>query len=444
MKIFDVLKSESILTNTDANRVITTTLQNQNSEIYDGVIESKGRNTVQDNEGNSRRVLLSRAASHKELLKSGKIESAISKVKQVKHRALPEGRNYVDAISKEVKEELRAKNEKEASLSKFREDNKLTHSASYSENPGKVWGYLILAMILEGIINSFFLSKASEFGLVGGFALAFAISFVNLAMALGFVIGLQYFRHVKSGTSLAGAVGLIVSFLIMCGVALLVGHYRAALDEDVDSASSMAVNSLMAEPFGIATFESWLLTAVTIGIFVFFVIKLIFKDELYPGYGKITRETKAARKAYTSKKSQAMKKVSQIKQELNQQFETAHEELNILAKTLEEDSEALDLLYQDYQSYLSLQKSEFETFCEICRQRFSHECTQILDKKADLSKPMPPLEFSELKSLISSEDAALFKIKREAINEFQFSELETLRTEYQNAVNDIDLFKETA
>ena len=69
MKIFDVLKSESILTNTDANKVITITLQNQNSEIYDGVIESKGRDTVKDNERESRRVLLSRAASHKELLK---------------------------------------------------------------------------------------------------------------------------------------------------------------------------------------------------------------------------------------------------------------------------------------------------------------------------------------------------------------------------------------
>ncbi|GGD64520.1 hypothetical protein [Lacimicrobium alkaliphilum] len=387
MKIFDVFKSEAILSETDANRIITTTLQNQNSEMYDGVIERKGRDKVLNSERESRQVLLNRAAAHKELVKSGKIESSIAKIKQVKQRALPEAKEYIDAISREVKEGLRAKNEKEASLSKFREDNKLTHAASYSDNPGKVWGHVILAMIAEGLINSFFLSKASEFGLAGGFALAFAISFVNLAMALCFVIGLQNFRHVKTGRSLAGAVGMAVSGLIMLGIALLVGHYRSALDDNIESASTLAVDSWLIEPFGIGTFESWLLTAVTIGIFIFFVVKLILKDELYPAYGKITRETIEARKKFTSLKSKAMRKVSQIKEEVNQQFEAVHEELNILAKTLEEDFEAMESLEQDYQSYLLLQKSEFETFCEECRQRFSHECTQILDKKADLSKP---------------------------------------------------------
>ncbi|WP_218962439.1 hypothetical protein, partial [Lacimicrobium alkaliphilum] len=60
------------------------------------------------------------------------------------------------------------------------------------------------------------------------------------------------------------------------------------------------------------------------------------------------------------------------------------------------------------------------------------------------SKPMPELEFPELKGLVSDEDSALFKGKREAINEFQYKELEELRTDYQHAVNDLSLERETA
>ncbi|GGD79618.1 hypothetical protein GCM10011357_38200 [Lacimicrobium alkaliphilum] len=57
---------------------------------------------------------------------------------------------------------------------------------------------------------------------------------------------------------------------------------------------------------------------------------------------------------------------------------------------------------------------------------------------------MPELEFPELKGLVSDEDSALFKGKREAINEFQYKELEELRTDYQHAVNDLSLERETA
>lgn len=442
MRIFDVLKSENILAETDANRIITTTLQNQNNELFDGVIERKGRDKVLDSERESRRVLLNRSASHKKLVKSGSIEVAIAKVKQAKQRELPEAKGCISAISKEVKEGLQAKKEKEASLSKFRADNKLTHAASYSDSPGSDWGYLIFAMIAEGIINSFFLSKASEFGLVGGFALAFAISLVNLVMALCFVIGFQYFRHVSSGRSFVGAISMAGSSLVMISIALLVGHYRSALDLDIGSASTVAVESWLNDPLGIGTFESWLLTAVTIGIFIFFVFKLALKDELYPGYGKITRETIKARKQYTVLKTKAMKKVSQIKEKLNQKFELAYEELSTQAKMLEEDYEALESLEQDYQSYLLSQMFEFETFCEECRQRFSHECTQILDRNADLSKPMPFLEFQEPPKLIMETDMALFKSKREAIHQFQYEQMEELRTDYLNTVNNIGLNKE--
>lgn len=442
MRIFEVLKSENILIETEAKRMITTSLQNQNSEVYDDVIEKKGRDLILANERQNRQLLLNHARSHKELLKSGKIESAITKIKHFKQSSIPDVKTIAAEIALEVKEGFHRKNEKEASLSQFKEVNKLTHAAADSENAGKTWGYIILAMIGEGLINSFMLSKANEFGLAGGFALAFAISFLNLIMALCFVFGLKYLKHVKTVKSLIGMICSVLAGFSAAGVAVFVGHYRSALDENISSASITAVENWKANLFGISTFESWLLTGVTVGIFLFFVFKLVNKDEMYPGYGKISHETAKARTEYKSLKSKALQKISSLKEGLNHKFECVDEDLVVLTKTLEEDYEALESLEHNFQSYLIAQQLEFETFSALCRQHFTNECTQILDRSAVTPEDILPLGFKESPQLISEEDKKIFQNKRALISQFNINELEGIRNKFQLELNTIYQQKE--
>lgn len=431
-----------MLNQTEANRVITTTLHNQNSEVYDAVIERKGRDKVQSFERENRQVLHAQASSRKELIKSGKIDSAILELKQIKRQQQQEAESYVAAFSREVKAGQKARNEKEVSLSEFKDKNKLTRSATFNENKKFFVFLLCLTILFEGVFNAFSLAKASEYALVGGFVAAVAISVVNLCLAFLFVQGCRYALHIETKRSVGG----ILSF-VLCGTvaffgALLVGHYRTALEADVPDAGAVAVTTWWADFFAIGSFSSIVLSGITIVICVAFVVEFWGLDDRYPGYGKITRETIAARKRFSELNARAMRKTSEMKQKLQDRFEAAQDKINELSKSLEEDIEALDLLEQDYESYLLLQRSEFETFCEECRQRFSHECTQILDKKADLNKAYPTLEFPELHPLANHSERELFDKKKAIIRDFLENELESLRRDYQDFVNSLAIDKE--
>lgn len=441
MELFDVLKSTDILQKTDAKRVVTTTLQNQHSEVYDGLIEQKGLNLVQEHEKACRNTLYQKANALKSLLRSSSISDSIENIRHLKQRELPELIHLVDSLSKEIDAERKIKNEKEASLSTFREQNKLQHPASYNENPSKVWGMLIFGMIIEGIFNSFFLGEASEFGIAGGFALAFIISFINLIFAKLCVLGFQLSQHINQAKSLKGIFLILVCCVIVISMALYVGHYRAAVDIDIDNASFLATENFLASPFGISTFQSWILTIITVAIYFSFVYTISKIDDRYPGYGDKTKETLAAKAEFSRKETKAKEKVRSAKDTLLDNLERAYEALNTLAKQLDEANDELLSLDRNYQSFLLLQKSEFTTYCAECRQRFSHESTQILDMPADLSIEMPNLVFTDFEGVLSDKDRRDFDEAKHRISQFQSGEFSQLKVDFQESVNQLTFGK---
>ena len=441
MELFTVLKSKDILQKTDAKSVITTTLQNQHSAVYDGLIEYKGLSLVQEHEQATRDTLYKKASSLKSTVRSSSVSDNIENIRHLKQRELPERTQLVNSLSSEIDTERKAKYEKEASLSKFREENKLQHPASYSENPSKVWGILLFAMIIEGIFNSFFLGKANEFGIAGGFALAFIFSIINLVFAKWCVLGYQLSQHINQTKSLKGILLILVCCLTVGAVALFVGHYRSAIDIDIDNASFLALENFIQNPFGISTFESWILTLITIAIYFSFIFTISKIDDKYPEYGDKTRETLAAKAEFAKKEAKANKMVNEAKSSLLESLENSYESLNSIAKQLDEDYEGLLSLERNYRSFLLLQQSEFTTYCAECRQRFSHECTQILDSSADLSIDKPNLHFIDFEGVLSESDIRQFGEVRHQISHFQSTEFPSLKTDFQESVNQLTLMK---
>ena len=172
----------------------------------------------------------------------------------------------------------------------FLYQNKLKREASYPDSKVFHWALIILAVLIESVVNCFFFAGASDLGLIGGFFQALFISLSNIGSAL--LIGiyiLPYKNHVDTKKATRAktivAIYFIFAFLLNLGAA----HFRTLLETDPINAAINTIPHLIHNPFGI-DFES--LTLLIIGML--FVIAAMLKgyqsDDEYPSYGKMHRE----------------------------------------------------------------------------------------------------------------------------------------------------------
>jgi hypothetical protein len=383
--------------------------------------------------------LYAQAATYKKLNNSSKIQDSIDEVRQMETTAIPEMDMKLGAIKKDLQSALNSKNSQIAELNKFREEHNLTRAAIYPGNQSKLIGVLVFMGVLEAVLNAFFLSKASEFGLAGGFAMAVGISALNILFAFFMSTSLRIAQCKDSKKSMFGFTAAALIAVAVSTLALFIGHYRAALDENVELASFQAVKNMADSPYGISTFDSWILVSITFAIFMLVTWKFFKNDDPYPGYGEISRKADEANTKYSRYKTKADALVKEMRVELIQKFEQKYEELNKLSHGLEQDAESIVQLERDYQSFLSQQALEYEAYCELCRQRFSHDVNQILDKTAVFAKEKENIQFQELTPLLKSDDIERFKEIKSQIRGFRETDFSHVRASIIASANKISL-----
>nr|WP_010131234.1 ABC transporter permease [Microbulbifer agarilyticus] len=201
-------------------------------------------------------------------------------------------------------------------LEMFRERNGLTREAVYRESKLLHFSIVFFIVILETVLNAFFLSKGSALGLVGGFFQAFIISMINLGFAAFLAFSLRHCFHLNplrklSAGILFGAV-LLTSVVFVLGV----GHYREALEADPFTASQVAMSTLQAEPLGIQDFNSWIMVVVSGIALVLLTAKFFVVDDRYPGYTAVTRRVKSQQAAWRNAHEDAIESVNQMAEEM--------------------------------------------------------------------------------------------------------------------------------
>jgi hypothetical protein len=358
--------------------------------------------------------------------------------------ALPEKQNTLAAIKNDLRTELNKKNTTIAELNKFREAHQLTRAAIYPDEPNKTIGLLFLMGIFEAVLNSFFLSKGSEFGLAGGFAIAIVISCLNVLIAFFMSLSLRFANHRATKISIFGIVCSTHLAIAVAAISLFIGHYRAALDKNVDLASLQAVKNMAESPLGISTFDSWILVFITFAIFALVTFKLFKNDDPYPGYGDITRKARTASKNYSRSKTKANELVTRLRDELTNALDQNYEALDKLSHEFDQDGESLEQLARDYRSFLTQQTLEYDSFCQECRQRFSHDCIQILDKNASFDTPANNIKFEEPEAFLRDNDITRLNAVKRTIREFREMEYTNLRSSYLTATNKLVLVAEQA
>ncbi len=189
--------------------------------------------------------------------------------------------------------------------------NKLNRKASYPDSLVFHWAFVILAVLLESVVNSFFFATGSDLGLLGGLFQALFISLSNIGSAL--LIGiyvLPYKNHVDSKKQFRAKVFTAIYIFLAFVFNLATAHYRMLLESDPLNAKANAISHLIQDPFGI-NYESWNLLIIGMMFMIVALIKGYKSDDVYPGYGEIHRKFKAA-SDYHGKRLEALNAINLV------------------------------------------------------------------------------------------------------------------------------------
>lgn len=191
----------------------------------------------------------------------------------------------------------------DAELQTFKATHGIMHSAVYPTGARAFFGYALLffLVVLEGVLNASFFAQGVDSGLLGGAAYAMALAALNVAIAYG--LGRwpsRYLHHKQPGLKTLGWIAVVAALVAMVAVGLAIAHFRDALTEGSTEAPAAAMRALMATPLMLTDLMSWGLFGISV---VFALIAFFdghFSEDLYPGYGKVSRRADEAVDGYES------------------------------------------------------------------------------------------------------------------------------------------------
>ena len=247
----------------------------------------------------------------------------------------------------------------------FKTKHKLDRTAHYPDGGSVVlrWGLILLLFLIESFANANFLAKGSDYGLLGGWVEAIAISFLNIGFAL--VIGLFVIRemwHRNLFRKLWGFMGLCMWLAFAVTFNLLVAHYRETAGI-ITEISGFLFSEFLANPVGINEFQSWMLFGIGVLFAIITLLDALNMDDLYPFYGKLTRKYERLRIQYKNLRSELIDRNSETRTDLTDLMSSA------TAESDKQSSERKAILFNNKEDQLA-----FNNFLEKCE----FDCNQLL------------------------------------------------------------------
>ncbi len=248
----------------------------------------------------------------------------------------------------------------------FRTKNKLNRTAHYPNGGMLVlqWGIVILLFGVESITNGNFLAKGSDYGFIGGWIEAFAISLVNIGIA--FLVGKLVVGQIWHRNFFRKIFGLIiVGVWIVATIAfnLLVAHYRETIGI-ITEIYGFVFTEFLNNPIGINDFESWMLFLIGLLFATITLIDVFKMDDAYPGYGKVDRKYEKLRIRYRLQRAESVDALTETKDNVVEDIKNGSSEVGKFA------SERKSILIHYHE-----ERREFEKYLDHCNQ----VCNQLLE-----------------------------------------------------------------
>ncbi len=271
----------------------------------------------------------------------------------------------------------------EKSLDDFRKENLLKRNAEEPASLSTGWGLIVLAALLETILNAFTLSDAHPDGLfgVGLEVLFFTVCNIGIAVILGSFF-IRQLHHVRSARrTLYGLIVIITScFLLFLNLSF--AHYRDALlvfsntnlsDSDFLSQAaqvySNGVSNLLYSPLTLSDPKSALLFILGCLLAFAAAYKAYRLDDPYPGYGKLNKQQINQTRSYLLLVSEFFDDLSDVAQSGVDELEKISSGSQNAERLIDERASNNDKLLAKYHSWLqmveSCGRSLYATYREI-------------------------------------------------------------------------------
>lgn len=299
----------------------------------------------------------------------------------------------------------------EKSLDDFRKENLLTRNAEEPASLSTGWGLIVLAALLETILNAITLSDAHPDGLfgVGLEVLFFTVCNIGIALILGsfFVRQLHHIQSLRK--TLFSFVVLITScFLLFLNLSF--AHYRDALlvfsntnlsDSDFLSQAAQVytngVTNLLSNPLTLSDPKSFLL--FVLGCLLAFVAayKAYRLDDPYPGYGKLNKQQIRQTKSYLTLVSEFFDELSNIAENGVYELEKLSSGSQSVERQIDERAANNDKLIAKYHSWLqmveSCGRSLYATYREINEANRTEPSPKCFEIRYSLPKDASEIHF---------------------------------------------------
>lgn len=184
-----------------------------------------------------------------------------------------------------------------AELEAFKTKNDITRDAHYPTTTGTYFRYaiLLLLIVFEGLVNAAFFAQGLDTGLLGGFSQAVILAAGNVLIAFTFgKFALRYLNHSSAVWKTFGILALVIALSVIASLGLGIAHYRDSLTAEVADPARAALQAIFGNPLQLRDFFSWTLFAISVAFGVVSMFDGLSSDDLYPGYGSITRRTQIA------------------------------------------------------------------------------------------------------------------------------------------------------
>lgn len=184
-----------------------------------------------------------------------------------------------------------------AELDEFKKKNNLIREANYPTASGFYLrcGLVLFLIVLEGAFNAGFFSQGMDSGLIGGFGMAALLAAMNVVVS--FFVGKFLIRLVNHVNVIRKAFGfsfVLASFVYTMFVGLGISHYRDALMGGAQEPHKAALDVLLQNPFHLQDIFSWVLFGISLFFGVIAIFDGLYSDDIYPGYGSVSRRTQLA------------------------------------------------------------------------------------------------------------------------------------------------------
>ncbi|WP_156914440.1 hypothetical protein [Cupriavidus sp. amp6] len=213
-------------------------------------------------------------------------------------------------------------------LDAFRTEHRLTREAHFPSGTRTYLLYAVLFLLVgvEAVLNARFFAQGLDSGLLGGFTEAGIMAAINVAVA--FMLGkfaIRYVNHRRAILKTLGLAALAFSLLVMVCVGMGIAHYRDSLSAEAANPAKAALDAFIEHPLQLRDFFSWALFVISMIFGIASLFDGLFSDDLYPGYGSISRRTLSAVDDHGDELNTLRVDLEELK----------NEELKALDKTLE-------------------------------------------------------------------------------------------------------------